>query len=308
MLKLKLLHKNIFRLHKACRLKLAKNISTGCILYQDTKESKLVTTEQIRGIRIITINRPEKRNCINIATSDALLQAFKDFDNDEDSKVAVLHGAGGNFCAGYDLQELSSMPDPMSLLNRGRGPMGPTHYETSKPVIAAIEGYAVAGGLELALWCDIRIVEETSIMGVYCRRFGVPLVDGGTSRLPAIVGLGRALDLILTGRPIRPDYAMEIGLANSVTACGSALGNAVFYAESLEKYPPEALRADRESARRFYTFSSLEEALKNETDRAKVAIEEARIGASRFVKGDGRHGSFKFYPGDPSSDPDSSNK
>ncbi|XP_042858635.1 mevalonyl-coenzyme A hydratase sidH-like [Penaeus japonicus] len=260
----------------------------------NTMETKdLVLVDRIGEIMTIGINRPEKRNCINTPTATALLQAFQDFDRDESSKVAVLYGVGGNFCAGYDLEEVSKKP-PEHLVSYGQGPMGPSRYETSKPVIAAVEGFAVAGGLELALWCDLRVVEDTAVMGVFCRRFGVPLIDGGTVRLPAIVGLGRAMDLILTGRPIKGSEALEWGLANRLVACGTAVGQAVNLAQSLVKFPQECLRADRKSAL-YATFSasSLRDALRYEHENGvPVIMKESIHGAQKFVDGIGRHGKF----------------
>ncbi|XP_027207010.2 enoyl-CoA hydratase EchA19 [Penaeus vannamei] len=261
----------------------------------------LVLVDHIGEITTIGINRPEKRNCINSPAATALLQAFQDFDKDESSKVAVLYGVGGNFCAGYDLEEVSKKP-PVHLSSYGQGPMGPSRYETSKPVIAAVEGFAVAGGLELALWCDLRVVEETAVMGVFCRRFGVPLIDGGTVRLPAIVGLGRAMDLILTGRPIKGSEALDWGLANRLVACGTAVGQAVNLAQSLVKFPQECLRADRQSAL-YATFSasSMQDALRYEHENGiPVIMKESVHGAQKFVDGIGRHGKFhldaKLHP------------
>lgn len=258
-------------------------------------EEGTVIVERHPEITMIGINRPEKRNCINSPTAAALLKAFQDFDNDDSSKVAVLYGVGGNFCAGFDLKELSDCP-PVALSAYDRGPMGPSRYETKKPVIAAVEGFAVAGGLELALWCDLRVVEETAVMGVFCRRFGVPLIDGGTVRLPAIVGLGRALDLILTGRAIKGKEAFEWGLANRIVACGTAVGQALNLAQSLVKYPQKCMLADRTSAlNATFAAKSLQEALKFEHENGiSVIMEESVEGAQKFVDGLGRHGKFNL--------------
>lgn len=256
-----------------------------------------VKVEQHEGIALIGINRPEKRNCVNTPTAEALLKAFQEFDADESAKVAVLYGVGGNFCAGYDLKEVAE-DTPAALGPYARGPMGPSRYETRKPVIAAVEGYAVAGGLEMALWCDLRVVEETAVMGVYCRRFGVPLIDGGTVRLPAIVGLGRALDLILTGRSIKAKEALEWGLANRVVACGTAIGQAVKLAQELIKFPQECMLADRASAyNAVYNAKSLQEALQYEHENGvSVIFKESVPGAKKFVGGVGRHGKFNIGP------------
>ncbi|KAG0723642.1 3-hydroxypropionyl-coenzyme A dehydratase [Chionoecetes opilio] len=232
---------------------------------EKTKDGQdTVKVEQLEGITLIGINRPGKRNCINTPTAEALLKAFQEFDADESAKVAVLYGNGGNFCAGYDLKEVAE-DVPTSLGLYGRGPMGPSRFESRKPVIAAVEGFAVAGGLELALWCDLRVVEETAVMGVYCRRFGVPLLDGGTVRLPAIVGLGRALDLILTGRSIGAKEALEWGLANRLVPCGTAIGQSFKLAQELIKFPQECMLADRASAyNATFSAKSLQEALQYE--------------------------------------------
>ncbi|KAG0410668.1 hypothetical protein HPB47_012208, partial [Ixodes persulcatus] len=183
-------------------------------------ECNLVVTEKQGRVLLVGINRPEKRNCVDSETACQLVQAFRDFDADDSVNVAVLHGKGGTFCAGYDLSELSEAADD-SPLDEDSWPMGPSAMLTRKPTVAAVNGYAVAGGLELALWCDLRVVDETAVMGVFCRRFGVPLLDGGTVRLPALIGLSRALDLILTGRPVSAKEALDIGLANRVVSCGT---------------------------------------------------------------------------------------
>ncbi|KAK7078358.1 hypothetical protein SK128_022053 [Halocaridina rubra] len=267
-----------------------RTMSTSQTANPSTGEKDLVIVQKHQEVTLIGINRPEVRNCINTPAAEALLKAIQDFDNDESAKVGVLYGVGGNFCAGYDLKEIGESPP--DLVSFGRGPMGPSRYTTKKPVIAAVEGFAVAGGFELALWCDLRVVEETAVMGVFCRRFGVPLIDGGTVRLPAIVGLGRALDLILTGRPIKGEEALQWGLANRLVACGSAVGQAVNLAQSLVKFPQGCMLADRNSALyASYSAKSLEEALKYEHENGlPVIISESIPGAQKFVAGVGRHG------------------
>ncbi|KAH3859815.1 hypothetical protein DPMN_102637 [Dreissena polymorpha] len=187
---------------------------------------KNLLVETVEGITTIGINRPEKRNAVNQETAVELVDAFKHFENDHESKVAVLHGKGGNFCAGFDLSALASSNEE-DLLKFGaseNAPMGPSRMCFSKPVIAAVDGYAVAGGLELALLCDLRVMEETAVMGVFCRRFGVPLIDGGTVRLPKLIGLSRAMDLILTGRSVSGKEAFEMGLANRLCTTGAVDG------------------------------------------------------------------------------------
>ncbi|KAK8747003.1 hypothetical protein OTU49_016942 [Cherax quadricarinatus] len=235
--------------------------------------------------------------CTSGKTESTSQEAFQDFDKDDSSKVAVLYGVGGNFCAGFDLKELSDKP-PESLASSDRGPMGPSRYETKKPVIAAVEGFAVAGGLELALWCDLRVIEETAVMGVFCRRFGVPLIDGGTVRLPAIVGLGRALDLILTGRAIKGKEAAEWGLATRLVACGTAIGQALNLAQSLIKFPQKCMLVDRASTfNATFNAKSLQEALQFEHENGiPVVMEESVVGAQKFVDGIGRHGKFHLDP------------
>lgn len=246
-----------------------------------------VKIENDEAVRIITIDRPECRNAIAPETAQALHDAFQEFDADSSSAVAVLTGAGGHFCAGFDLKRVD--PDEERDPNAA-GPLGPTRMLLSKPVIAAVEGFAVAGGLELALWCDMRIASETAVFGVFCRRWGVPLIDGGTVRLPRIVGQGRALDMILTGRPVEAIEALDIGLANRVTPAGSALAEAVALARSLAKLPQVCLRGDRLSTYQQWDYE-LVDALKNEGRLGLAALEhEASLGAGKFVEGAGRGG------------------
>ncbi|XP_040355650.2 probable enoyl-CoA hydratase echA8 isoform X2 [Ixodes scapularis] len=257
-------------------------------------QGNLVVTEKQGRVLLVGINRPEKRNCVDSETACQLVQAFRDFDADDSVNVAVLHGKGGTFCAGYDLSELSEASDD-SQLDEDSWPMGPSGMLTRKPTVAAVNGYAVAGGLELALWCDLRVVDETAVMGVFCRRFGVPLLDGGTVRLPALIGLSRALDLILTGRPVSAKEALDIGLANRVVSCGTALGQAISLAGSIAKFPQQCVRADRASAYHACFSGSLQEALAYERDNGKnVLAAESIQGAKKFVSGIGRHGSFNL--------------
>jgi enoyl-CoA hydratase len=250
-----------------------------------------VRVERDDRVTTVTIDRPQVRNAVDRDTADALAEAFRAFEADEDADAAVLAGAGGHFCAGADLHALSEGRGNR-IERDGDGPMGPTRMQLSKPVIAAISGYAVAGGLELALWCDLRVVEEDATFGVFCRRFGVPLIDGGTVRLPRIVGLGRALDLILTGRPVSAAEALAIGLATRVVPRGAALAEAQALARELARFPQAALRGDRRSA---YEQAGLpiEAAIENELRRGLPALAEAREGAKRFAGGSGRSGRFE---------------
>jgi len=259
-----------------------------------SKISPLVLVDKIGSVGTVGINRPEKRNCVNSATADELVQAIQDLDNDESVSAIVLHGIGGSFCAGYDLKELSEASEADSITSLKRAPMGPSRMLTKKPLVASISGYAVAGGMELALLCDLRVMEESAIMGVFCRRFGVPLIDGGTVRLPALIGLSRAMDLILTGRPIKAKEAFEWGLANRIVAIGTGLGQAVSLASSLKKYPQKCLQADRRSAYyAAYSAKSLEDALHYEFENGKeILSQESVYGAQKFVEGVGHHGKF----------------
>jgi len=256
----------------------------------------------------VTIDRPEVRNAVDGPTARALADAFRAFDADGNARVAVLTGAGGHFCAGADLRTVASgssarelgaadhglalsLDDDMSA----DGPMGPSRLELTKPVIAAVEGYAVAGGLELAVWCDLRVAATTATFGVFCRRFGVPLVDGGTVRLPRLIGESRAMDLILTGRAVGADEALSLGLANRVVAEGDALRSALQLARAIAAFPQQCLRNDRLSARRQHGAPTLRDALAQEfaLGRATLASGEAEGGARRFVGGAGKHGRFE---------------
>jgi enoyl-CoA hydratase len=259
-----------------------------------------VTTEVIGDIHVVTLNRPEVRNAVDGETAQALHAAFLAFEDDPAAKVAVFHGAHGHFCAGWDLQHgarmaASGQTDALSQLDfdradtRAPGPMGPSRLRLSKPVIAAVSGAAVAGGMELALWCDLRVMEEDAYFGVYCRRFGVPLIDGGTVRLPRLIGMGHAMDLILTGRKVEAAEAMQMGLANRVVPTGRAREAAIALARQLAAFPQATMRADRESAYAQWDLP-LGQALQQEWQRGKARIPDALEGATRFAAGDGRHG------------------
>jgi enoyl-CoA hydratase len=259
-----------------------------------------VTTERMGDVWVITLDRPDVRNAVDSATAKALHQAFLAFEDDTDARVAVFHGAHGHFCAGWDLQfgarlategssgglgELDFNADD----RRALGPMGPSRLHLSKPVVAAVSGAAVAGGMELALWCDLRVMEDDAYFGVYCRRFGVPLIDGGTVRLPRLIGMGHAMDLILTGRKVEAAEALQMGLANRVVPTGGARDAALALAHQLARFPQATMRADRESAYRQWDLS-LADALQQEWQRGKARIPDALDGAQRFAAGEGRHG------------------
>jgi enoyl-CoA hydratase len=245
-----------------------------------------VRSERNGPVTTVVLDRPEARNAIDREHATALADAFRAFDEDDDALVAVLWGGGGTFCAGADLKQMSNRVEP-----DGDGPMGPSRLQLSKPVIAAVAGHAVAGGLELACWCDLRVVEESAVLGVFCRRFGVPLIDGGTVRLPRIVGLGRALDLILTGRPVGAEEALEIGLANRVVPDGASRAAAEALAHQIASFPRGAMLADRLSTYESFGLSTAD-ALAVEFDRGARVLDEAREGAARFAAGEGRHGAF----------------
>lgn len=250
-----------------------------------------VRVERDGPVATVLIDRPGVRNAVDLATAAALVEAFEAFAADDAASVAVLAGTGGTFCAGADLAAVAA-GRPNRVAPDGPGPMGPTRMVLPKPVIAAIAGHAVAGGLELALWCDLRVVEEDAVLGVFCRRWGVPLVDGGTIRLPRLVGLSRALDLILTGRPVDAREALAIGLANRVVPRGTALAAAQALALEIARFPQICLRGDRLSA---YEQADLDlpAALQNELAHGQRALAaEAVAGATRFRDGAGRHGSF----------------
>jgi len=248
-----------------------------------------IRVERDGAVLTVLLNRPTMRNAVDRATAAALAEAFRDFDADDSVRVGVLAGAGEHFCAGADLKAFAE-GKPNRLDPEGDGPMGPTRMLLSKPVIAAINGYAVAGGLELALWCDLRIMEEGAIVGVFCRRWGIPLIDGGTVRLPRLIGLSRALDLILTGRPVDAQEALAIGLANRVVAKGTARKVAETLARDLAQLPQDCLRSDRLSA---YEQAGMpfERAMANEFQHGMGVLQsDAVAGAARFSDGAGRHG------------------
>lgn len=249
-------------------------------------------------VAVVTLDRPEVRNAVDRPTAEALDGAFGRLDADPAVSVAVLTGAGGDFCAGADLHAVTD-PGRRNRLERSeRAPMGPSRRALSKPVIAAVEGHAVAGGLELALWCDLRIVSTTAVFGVFCRRWGVPLIDGGTVRLPRLIGLGPASDLILTGRPVGAEEALRLGLATRVVGEGEALGAAVALAHELAALPQTTLRADLASTRAAFD-RPLADALLAEHDRGVAAIEAGGMadGVARFQAGAGRHGAPAGHDG-----------
>lgn len=250
-----------------------------------------VSIEKNGPITTVILNRPEIRNAVDRATAQALADAFREFEADQSALAGVLFGDNGTFCAGADLKAIAEgrgnrvKPD-------GDGPMGPSRMLLSKPVIAAISGYAVAGGLELALWCDLRVAEEDSVMGVFCRRWGVPLIDGGTVRLPRLIGLSRALDLIITGRPVDAREALAMGLVNRVVPKGKAREDAEKLAREITAFPQVCLREDRRSAYEQFDLS-LTDAFANEFNHGLTSLQAgAQEGAARFARGVGRHGSY----------------
>lgn len=250
-----------------------------------------VLVEKKDRITTVIINRPEARNAVDHETALALRAAFAAFDRDEESDIAVLTGAGGYFCAGYDLKTVKD--GQTSYEPAGEGPMGPSRMLLGKPVIAAVEGPAVAGGLELALWCDMRVVSDNAVFGVFCRRWGVPLIDGGTVRLPRLIGHSRALDMILTGRPVEAQEALSFGLANRVVANGTARAEAETLARQIAQFPQICMRTDRISSYRQWD-ETLVDALRREgVDGGAPLQAEAAKGAARFSSGLGRGGDFK---------------
>ena len=252
-----------------------------------------VRVEKAGHVTTIVLARPEARNAVDHATATALADAFRAFEADTSARVLVLWGEGGTFCAGADLRAVAH-GGGNRIQPEGDAPMGPSRMELSKPAIAAVAGHAVAGGLELALLCDLRVVEEDAVFGVFCRRFGVPLIDGGTVRLPRLVGLSRALDMILTGRAVSAEEAFAMGLANRVVPRGQARAAAEALAQEIARFPQVTMRNDRRSA-----FESLalpfEAAMRREFELgvASLATGEAVEGATRFASGKGRHGSFE---------------
>ena len=249
-----------------------------------------VRIERDGPVRTVLLSRPERRNAVDGPTAAALADAFRAFEADPDAAVAVLHGEGGVFCAGADLHAAGT-DDGNRVEPGGDGPMGPTRLRLSKPVIAAIAGPAVAGGLELALWCDLRIAEEDAVLGVFCRRWGVPLIDGGTVRLPRLIGLSRAMDMILTGRAVPAPEALAIGLVNRVVPAGESLAAAQALAHELARFPQTCLREDRLSA---LEQDGLDEAaaMSREFEHGLHSLAEAPAGIERFRAGEGRHGTF----------------
>ncbi|HWP13529.1 MAG TPA: crotonase/enoyl-CoA hydratase family protein [Ramlibacter sp.] len=268
--------------------------------------------EKLGPVTVVTLDRAALRNAVDSSTARALHEAFVEFDADQQALVAVFHGAHGHFCAGWDLQagarmarkgggadllrDLDFTPDEAGSPAPGKAagplaPMGPSRLLLSKPVIAAVSGAAVAGGMELALWCDLRVMEEDAYFGVYCRRFGVPLIDGGTVRLPRLVGMGHAMDLILTGRKVEAAEALRMGLANRVVPRGQARDAAIELAQQLAKFPQATMLSDRLNAYEQWSLP-LPEALRLEWERSKQRIPDALEGAARFAGGEGRHGKF----------------
>ncbi|PWR20309.1 crotonase/enoyl-CoA hydratase family protein [Zavarzinia aquatilis] len=240
-------------------------------------------------VTTIILSRPHARNAVDRPTAEALADAFRAFDADEEARVAVLWGDHGTFCAGADLKAFATGENMNRVEPDGDGPMGPTRLDLSKPVIAAISGHAVAGGLELALWADMRIAEDDAILGVFCRRFGVPLIDGGTVRLPRVIGFGRAMDLILTGRAVGAAEALSMGLVNRVVPTGTARAAAEALAAEIAAFPQDCMKADRRSAYEQWTLS-LDSALQNEFYIGTSVLDEAASRAKRFVEGAGRGG------------------
>ena len=249
-----------------------------------------VRTETLGSVTTVIIDRPGARNAVDRATAEALSEAFRAFESDPSQRVAVLWGAGGTFCAGADLQGVAQ-GRPNRCEPTGDGPMGPSRMVLDKPVIAAVSGFAVAGGLELACWCDLRVVEEDAVMGVFCRRWGVPLIDGGTVRLPRIIGMGRALDLILTGRGVGAEEALQMGLANRVVPPGKAREAAEALAQTLARFPSACMLGDRRSAYE-QANQPLEQAMAREFAIGMTCIERGVVGAQEFVDGAGRGGRF----------------
>jgi enoyl-CoA hydratase len=246
-----------------------------------------VRVEQSGPVTTVTLDRPAVRNAVDRATAEALADAFRTFGAEPTQAVAVLTGAGGTFCAGADLHAMDNRVEPDC-----DGPMGPTRLRLTKPVIAAVEGYAVAGGLELALWCDLRVAAADATFGVFCRRWGVPLIDGGTVRLPRLIGTSRAMDLVLTGRPVGAEEAERIGLVNRVVPPGTALEAAQAWAADLAAFPQECLRHDRLSLLEQHGRDE-ESAMAGELDHGRKSLAAgASEGARRFDAGEGRHGEF----------------
>jgi enoyl-CoA hydratase len=252
----------------------------------------VVYVEKDGPVTVVTLSRPEVRNAVDRETAAELSAAFRAFESDASARAAVFSGDQGHFCAGADLNKIAG-GTPNRLEPNGDGPMGPTRMQLKKPVIAAIAGYAVAGGLELALWCDLRVMEEGAVLGVFCRRWGVPLIDGGTVRLPRLIGLSRAMDMILTGRPVEAQEALQMGLVNRVVANGTAKKAATKLAHQIAVFPQICLRGDRLSAIE-QSDLSFEKAMANEFKHGLASLsKESGEGAARFAEGAGRHGFFE---------------
>lgn len=247
-----------------------------------------------KNVWTIILNRPYSKNAVDKATANLLYDAFIKFENDSTAKCAILYGKGGVFCAGADLKQMNNKVVEPTKDKFDYGPMGPTRLKLRKPVLAAVEGYCVAGGLELACWADMRICDETAIFGVFCRRWGVPLVDGGTVRLPRLIGASRAMDLILTGRPVDANEALIIGLANRVVKKGTALEEAKSIAEMISNFPQATMLADRQSAKEQWSLNEIN-GLKNEYNLGHLVLGEAVEGAKIFAAGKGRGGSFESF-------------
>lgn len=250
-----------------------------------------ILVEHDGDVTLVTLNRPERHNAVDGAMAAELAEAFRAFDA-SDSKVAVLAANGPSFCAGANLKAVGT-PKANRMSTSGDGPMGVTRLELRKPVIAAIHGHAVAGGMEIALWCDLRVVDQTATFGIFCRRWGVPLIDGGTVRLPRLIGHSRAMDLILTGRAVDAQEALAIGLANRVVPAGSARAAAVALARQIARMPQECLRNDRQSAREQWGAPNEAAAMAREFELGLASLRiDGVAGAARFAAGAGRHGSF----------------
>jgi enoyl-CoA hydratase len=247
-----------------------------------------ILVETLGRVTTVTMNRPERRNAVDGPMAAELAAAFRAFDADPESDAAVLFGAGGHFCAGADLKAVGTERGNQVRAD-GDGPMGPTRLRLGKPVIAAIEGYAVAGGLELAIWCDLRVAARDAVFGVFCRRWGVPLIDGGTVRLPRLIGQSHALDLILTGRGVEGDEALRMGLANRLTEPGAALATAVSLAHDLAQLPQTCMRNDRQSAYEQWDLP-FDRAMANELVVGRDSMRAPDQTVGRFVAGEGRHG------------------
>ncbi|HEX2131141.1 MAG TPA: crotonase/enoyl-CoA hydratase family protein [Actinophytocola sp.] len=253
--------------------------------------TETVRVERSGSITTVLLNRPDQRNAVDGATAAALADAFREFDSSPEARVAVLAGVGPSFCSGADLTAVGTERGNQ-LTTDGDAPMGPTRLVLGKPVIAAVSGHAVAGGLELALWCDLRVADETAVFGVFCRRWGVPLIDGGTVRLPRLIGQSRAMDMILTGRPVAADEALAMGLANRVVPAGQARAAAEELAGQLAEFPQACLRSDRASVLAQWGASE-QAAMATEFAYGSTVLTEAMAGAARFTAGAGRHGSFE---------------